>query len=60
MFGQYVDFFRKSFGQTFRKSIGMDFKLGKRTTHKNPHALPMNVKQQLLAKKRGGDWDRIH
>jgi hypothetical protein len=50
---------RKMGGQTFRKTIGMDFKFGKKDTHKNPHSLPMNTKQQLLKKKRGGDWDRI-
>jgi hypothetical protein len=59
MLGQCTSFMRKMGGQTFRKTIGMDFKFGKKDTHKNPHSLPMNTKQQLLKKKRGGDWDRI-
>jgi len=59
MLGQCVGFYRRATAQTFRKSLVMDFKLGKKDTHKNPHSLPMNTKQQLLKKKRGGDWDRI-
>jgi hypothetical protein len=32
----------------FRKNLTMDFKYGKRHTHKNMHAMPLYLKQKLL------------
>lgn len=58
-------FFAK-FAQTFRKKLPLDYKKGDRHTHRNPHALPLNVKDDLMKvlliiiqTKRGGDWKRI-
>lgn len=41
-------FFGKKFAQTFRKTLALDFKKGNKHTHRNTHALPMNVKSTLL------------
>lgn len=55
-----------SFGQTFRKTLPLDYKKGNKHSHRNTHALPLHVKQSLLKvtrtlsqTKRGGDWKRI-
>lgn len=60
MFGLCFDFLRRARGQTFRKRLGMDYKLGKRHTHKSPHIIPLNQKQQLLNSRPGGNWKAIH
>jgi hypothetical protein len=36
------------FGQTFRKTLPLDYKKGNKHTHRNTHALPMLVKSDLL------------
>lgn len=36
------------FGQSFRKTLPLDYKKGKKNTHRNPHALPLRVKDDLL------------
>jgi hypothetical protein len=41
-------FFGKKGAQTFRKTLALDFKKGNKHTHRNTHALPMNVKSTLL------------
>lgn len=43
-----ISAFFASFGQTFRKTLTLDFKKGNKHTHRNPHALPMKVKDTLL------------
>lgn len=40
--------FFASFGQTFRKTLPLDYKKGNKHSHHNPHALPMRVKDSLL------------
>ena len=47
------------FAQTFRKSLPIDYKKGNKHTHRNMHALPLKVKDDLLKSKKGGDWKRI-
>lgn len=37
-----------SFGQTFRKNLPLDYKKGNKHTHRNTHAIPLNVKDKLL------------
>jgi hypothetical protein len=41
-------FFAKKGGQTFRKTLPLDYKKGNKHTHRNTHALPLNVKSTLL------------
>lgn len=40
--------FFASFGQTFRKTLPLDYKKGNKHSHANPHALPLRVKDSLL------------
>lgn len=35
------------FGQTFRKTLPVDYKLGKKNTHRNTHALPLKITSSL-------------
>lgn len=36
------------FAQTFRKQLPLDYKKGNKHTHRNMHALPLQVKDSLL------------
>ena len=42
-----ISFGLKRFKQ-FRKHVPVDFKRGDKHAHRNPHAMPLQVKQQLL------------
>lgn len=40
--------FAKQIGQTFRKKLVLDYKKGNKHTHRNPHAIPLEVKDAIL------------
>jgi hypothetical protein len=40
--------FAKSFGKKFRKTLPLDYKKGNKHSHKNTHAIPLEVKDKLL------------
>jgi hypothetical protein len=41
MFGLNFAFFRRKEFQTFRKTLNPDFKMNRKSIHKNPHAIPL-------------------
>lgn len=43
-----IEAYFAKFAQTFRKTLPLDYKKGDRHTHRNPHALPLKVKHDLM------------
>lgn len=40
--------FSRKLGKSFRKKLPLDYKKGDRHTHRNTHALPLEVKDKLM------------
>lgn len=40
--------FARQYGRTFRKKLVLDYKKGDKHTHRNTHAIPLEVKDALL------------